>query len=468
MFADSLLVDAGASATGTILTSDGSDVVSGTARDTVVSASGVENVASGGSTISAKVLNGGTENLAAGATGSALTVSFGGLLNGPGVLFDANTAAGTVRGVTVGAAFGIDTLEMLSGGVASSVTVIDVDDVLTVDVGATATGTVVRSNASDIVFGSATGTVVSASGVENVSSGGVASSSLISSGGQQVVFAGGRGVHAQILDGGLETLSGGSASVASVGNGGVLKVSSGGVASSAEIFNGGTDGVYSGGVGRGTVLSGGREFVYGVTSGTLVSSGGHEVVELHGTASGAEIGIGGLITVMSGGAISGGLKLFGGSAVISGTAVAGQTVAFVGATAVLELDNLASFAAKISGMSQATQQVDLGGFTFTASESATWAQSGTSGTLTVTDGAKVAHLTLIGTYTSNSFHLSTDGHGGTFVDDPPTRAAAPAVAAGFVQAIASLAGDYTAYVHSGGEAAVIASPAFLTAATSGR
>ena len=72
----------------------------------------------------------------------------------------------------------------------------------------------------------------------------------------------------------------------------------------------------------------------------------------------------------------------------------------------LELDNLPGFAAKISGMSKATQQVDLGGFTFTVSESVTWAQAGTSGTLTVTDGAKVAHLTLIGTYATADFMLS--------------------------------------------------------------
>jgi hypothetical protein len=137
---------------------------------------------------------------------------------------------------------------------------------------------------------------------------------------------------------------------------------------------------------------------------------------------------------------------------------------------VLELDNLPGFAAKISGMSSATQQVDLGGFSFSIGESVAWAQSGTSGTLTVADGAKTAHLTLIGTYTSSSFKLSNDGHGGTFVADP--RAAAPAAlpsTVGFAQAIASLPADLSAFVsvHGGGTAAICA-PAFVTAATSGR
>ena len=214
----------------------------------------------------------------------------------------------------------------------------------------------------------------------------------------------------------------------------------------------------------GTVLSGGHEFDYGVTSGTLLGSGGQEVVEAHGTASAGVVGSGAVLTVSSGGALAGGLKLWGGKAVISGTVAAGQTVAFAGASEVLELDNLSGFSAKISGLKTANQKIDLGGFTFSGGESVSWTQSGTSGTLTVKDGAKVAHLTLIGTYTSSSFHLSNDSHGGTFVADPPAHPAA----AGFVQAIAALAQDFTAYVHSGGESVVITSPGFLTAATSGR
>ena len=289
---------------------------------------------------------------------------------------------------------------------------------------------------------------------------------MISSGGQLVVSSGGTDLHSLISKGGLETLSGGSASGgASVGGGGVLRVSGGGVATGGTVLRSGSDVVFAGAVARGTVLSGGTEYDLGVTSAVVVHSGGHEVVSSGGVASVAAIGPGALLTVWSGGAVSGGLKLYGGRAVISGTMAAGQTATFAGSSAVLELDNLPGFAAKISGMSSATQLVDLGGFTFSTGESATWAQSGTSGTLAVSDGAKVAHLTLIGTYTSSSFHLTNDGHGGTFVADPATHAAAPA---GFVQAMAALAGDYTACVHSGGDAVVITSPAFLTAASSGR
>ena len=419
---------------------------------------------------------------------SGVTVSAGGRLLGPGALVDAaHTDIDWGLASGVGLAAGVS-LAVESGGVASGVIQDGIDSLVTIDsggrgvgiqelaalarvtvaVGGVTTGTSVDAGADQVVFGVASATRLSG-GIEDVEAGGAASGSQISSGGQQVIEGGGGDTHTLIFGGGVETLSGGSASVASVGNGGALRISSGGVASATTVYRGGSDAVFSGGVARRTVLSGGTEYDYGVTSATLVDSGGHEVVEAHATASNAGIGVGGLLTVWSGGAVAGGLKLFGGRAVISGTAAAGQTVTFAGATAVLELDNLASFSAKISGMSQATQQVDLGGFAFSSGETVSWAQSGTSGTLTVTDGAKVAHLTLIGTYVTGDFHLSNDTHGGTLVDDPPVlQAAAPAAAAGFVQAIASLAGDYTACVRSGGEAAVIVSPVFLTAATSGR
>ena len=364
-------------------------------------------------------------NLSAGVVVDGLTVSAGGVLNGPGELLGSNAIFGTENGIVVG-----------GGGTE------------TVYAGALASGSTILSG-----------------GREVVSSGGSSVSAQIAGGGALQVCSGGRGLNTSIFDGGVETLSGGTASGASVGSGGVLRVSSGGVASVTMVFRGGEDGVFVGGVAHGTFLSGGAEYDYAMTSGTEVASGGHEVVETHGTAWRAVVGSGGLLTVSSGGTLAGGLRLWGGKAVISGTMAAGQTVSFAGSSAVLELDNLEGFAANISGMSRATQQVDLGGFAFTSGESATWAPSGTSGTLTVTDGAKTAHLTLIGTYASGDFQLGADGHGGTIVDDPPRK---PAVAAGFAQAMAALAGDDTAYVHAGGEATVITTPRFLTAVTSGR
>ncbi|HEV2337057.1 MAG TPA: hypothetical protein VGS13_16240, partial [Stellaceae bacterium] len=42
-----------------------------------------------------------------------------------------------------------------------------------------------------------------------------------------------------------------------------------------------------------------------------------------------------------------------------------------------------------------------------------------SGTLTVTSGAHTAKLTLLGSYVTSRFTLTSDGSGGTLVTDPP-------------------------------------------------
>jgi autotransporter passenger strand-loop-strand repeat protein len=221
------------------------------------------------------------------------------------------------------------------------------------------------------------------------------------------------------------------------------------------------------------VLSGGAEADYGWASGTVVLSGGQELVQDHGIASASKIRFGGTETVASGGvavaatisggtlvvssggALSGGLTIQGGRAIVSGAVAAGQTVTFTGA-GVLELDNLAGFHAVISGLTTSSQKVDLGGFAYSSSETATWTQAGTSGTLSVVDGAKVATLTLIGTYATSNFQLAADGHGGTFLFDPPPpeQATAAPAATRFAQALAGFGGGRSgagfAAVHAGG------------------
>jgi hypothetical protein len=129
---------------------------------------------------------------------------------------------------------------------------------------------------------------------------------------------------------------------------------------------------------------------------------------------------------------------------------------------VLGLYNLAGFQAAISGMNAPGQKLDLGGFAYSNAETATWSQTGTSGTLTVSDGGQSAKLTLIGTYSSTDFHLATDSHGGTYVDDPHP-------AAGFAQAMAGFSSRYqgAAAIHAGGTALTSAS-ALAATASSGR
>src|SRR5262249_48547326 len=67
-----------------------------------------------------------------------------------------------------------------------------------------------------------------------------------------------------------------------------------------------------------------------------------------------------------------------------------------------------------------TEAIDLRDITFdgTTTVKYTEAASNTSGTLTVTHGTQTANLTLLGTYSTASFHIATDNAGGTLVTDP--------------------------------------------------
>ncbi len=58
------------------------------------------------------------------------------------------------------------------------------------------------------------------------------------------------------------------------------------------------------------------------------------------------------------------------------------------------------------------------------------AASNLSGTLTVTSGGHTADITLLGQYVAGNFSITSDGHGGTLVTDPPvTTEQSPMVAA---------------------------------------
>jgi len=127
----------------------------------------------------------------------------------------------------------------------------------------------------------------------------------------------------------------------------------------------------------------------------------------------------------------------------------GVSVGFATSGGELVLDDAPAFSATISGMHDASEKVDLGGFAYGATEKVSWTEAGnkTSGVLTITDGAKTAKLSLVGSYVTSNFVLSSDGAGGTLVVDPPVPAAAAnsnANVASFVQAMASFAGGQTA------------------------
>jgi autotransporter passenger strand-loop-strand repeat protein len=431
---------------------------------------------------SATVLSGATLSLTAAALAGAATVSSGGVLVGPGPL-SSGTDYGLVSGVrlssgyllvesggaTSGVRIGADSEEVVSwGGVGRG----DVIDGGLEVVGGVARGELVKGGSLVIGLGGAASGDIIVSGAE-FDDGGVTVGETIRSGGRQVID---------------KEYYPGVASGTIVSSGGRQQVSSG-VTVATRVLSGGIETILRPGHASGTVILGGYEFDFGVASGDVVRSGGHEVVEGHGLASGSVISrgghegvrsngvavattvsAGGAMKVYSGGAVSGGLSIQGGWVTISGTVAAGQAVSFTGSGGVLGIDNLAAFGAVIAGFGAPGERIDLGGFVRSSAETATWIQSGTSGTLTVHDGGQTANLTLIGTYATGDFSVVDDGRHGTYVMD---NSAGPVATqpVRFAQAVAGLAGGRSAAgvaaIHGGGSALIGPSP-LLALSTSGR
>jgi hypothetical protein len=93
---------------------------------------------------------------------------------------------------------------------------------------------------------------------------------------------------------------------------------------------------------------------------------------------------------------------------------------------ILQLDSLMAFGGTISGF-HLGDEIDLRGLAFTSgTTNLSWTQltsgANASGTLTVSSGAAVETLTLLGQYSQGSFSATSDGHGGTVITDPPAGA----------------------------------------------
>ena len=108
----------------------------------------------------------------------------------------------------------------------------------------------------------------------------------------------------------------------------------------------------------------------------------------------------------------------GGTAEISGAS--SQAVTFEGATGTLKLDDAPAFTGHISGLTGA-DAIDLADISYGANTKASFSGNANGGTLTVTDGTQTANIALSGNYLTSGWTLSSDGHGGTVVVDPPSE-----------------------------------------------
>jgi len=152
-------------------------------------------------------------------------------------------------------------------------------------------------------------------------------------------------------------------------------------------------------------LNGGTEIIGagGVDSGTGIEAGGTETVLAGGLVYLTKAGTTG-VTVDSGGieVVSSGLSLkdlavSGGDAKIAGVMAKGQRVNMAGAG---------------SGDS-----IDFSNLPYRAGASAQFreAKNGTSGTLTLTDGATTQKLKLLGAYVTSNFNVTSDSSGSTII-----------------------------------------------------
>ena len=83
----------------------------------------------------------------------------------------------------------------------------------------------------------------------------------------------------------------------------------------------------------------------------------------------------------------------------------------------LKLDDLQHFNGQISGFG-GQDTLDLADIAFSSQLTLGYGANSdnSGGTLTVNDGVHVANLALLGSYMASSFVASSDGHGGTFID----------------------------------------------------
>lgn len=338
-----LSLETGQMSAGLVITSGGALTVNGgTASATMISAGGIEYVASG---IDRGAIVLGQHQVWSGANATSMTIGSGG--------------SGYVYGTTEAVAVNGGGFQYVGGQAHQSV----------------ASGTTVNSGGNQYVFGSgfAVDTTVLSGGKQVVGGatssggGGFAMNSLIEAGGQLLVSAGGSAgssynsssfvsgswVTATLVSGSA-TIAGGSGYVYSggvtlgtlmQGSGGVLNAYSGGSAASTTIQSGTVQYAYLGGSSlAATVQSGGFEVVWGtgsVASGATVQSDGYEYIYDGAQASNTTIQSGGRQLVWDSGTIASGslvqtsglMHVHNGGLAMNATVIGGLQVVWSGGTA---------------------------------------------------------------------------------------------------------------------------------------
>jgi autotransporter passenger strand-loop-strand repeat protein len=312
-------------------------------------------------------------------------------------------------------------------------TIVDKDGVEVVQHGGTASGTTVDNGGIQDDYGKASGAIVHNGGVQDVETGGTASKTTVSgeqdvfgsassttvkTGGIEIVETGGNASGTVVDNGGAQDVFGGTATDTTVKGGGVQLVGflfteegSGGTAVGTVVDKGGIQDDF--GTATSTTVSGEQD-VFGIANGTIIKTGGKEIVEAGGVDNGATI--------------SGGMLEFK-----TGATAGSAEITFAGKGGVLTLDDSFDFTGLVAGFAK-SDNLDLKDISFVSSTtSETFTQIvPDGGVLAVSDGMHTADITLLGNYITQDFHLASDGHGGTLVTESPLTGLAAHLPHGFL------------------------------------
>lgn len=288
-------------------------------------------------------------------------------------------------------------------------------------------GTSIKGWAGDYAFqiveksGYANDTVIYQFGVQDVD--GWVDNTTIFGGGQQVIENGGGAAHTAVYaagtqfvelgkswwttvyEGGKQMVYAGGDAMYTTVNGnnylqtGKMIVEVGGTSDTATINVYGVQDVY--GIAKNTTVNGGKQDIgYNATAtNTLVEGGGMQIVEAGGDAVNTIISVNGNLRVLAGGTVDG--------------------VYFGATNALLDLDHASSVNGPIHGFGD-LDQIDLRDIHYGAGTTLAFS----AGVLSVKDGyGDSAKLAFLGQYAAAGFGLTSDGHGGTFINYSTAAAA---------------------------------------------
>jgi autotransporter passenger strand-loop-strand repeat protein len=429
------LIESGGSASNTTIETGGSGTVLAGGKSTSAhvygnSSSPGTNLFDYGSTVGAQISAYGSETVYSGGVASATTVSSGGTLvlsggtvsgssGSSGLLLSGGIVSGSIvqSGATLVAASGAT----LSGlGVASGVT-------LEVSGGVARATTVGNGGTIDLLGvtvsgGTVSGTTLLSGATEKVDSGSIVSGVIVSSGVTlSTVFygaAGGTTSATTILNGGKEVVYG-SAVADTVSNGGSQFIGPNGVASGTIVQSGGTEVVSAAGTTTAASVSG-IETVYGSALGDKVYLSGAQTVSSGGVASGTILS-GGIETISSGGVASstvissGGIETISSGGVASSTTVSagGKEIVSSGGTITSDTVNSGGTLVMSGGTASAVTlnsggSVDLTAITYSAGE--TVSVNSSTGQVFIKNGATSSSTSLyLSNYTGATFTVTNDG-----------------------------------------------------------